>query len=278
MLLLAVATWACGWWGQLRGGDGCRAPRAMAWPTRPLKKSQGPAKRGKTALVGVLQDPSTYEGKTLWAIGLMKKLKFFKSSWEYVLGMKKLTQVGRWDQALVLWREMRAHGIEANAAAYSAAIVALDTGGQWREAAALVEQMYLENMAPIRIGCEHAMMSYEKGKLWQQALRLLDEMWEHGVTPNEDSYLPAIRACENAGHFTEADDLFKQMRAQTKLAREAEAVGIDVNQRPPPKAKDAPWRIPGAISPTAYDPPRLLQAPKRRAPKGEPKPEPQPQV
>lgn len=242
-----------------------------------MKRKQGPSKRSKNALVGVLRDVSTYEGKTLWAIKLMKRYKFFKSSWEYVLGMKKLTQVGRWDEALTLWDEMRAHGIEANAAAYSAAIVAWNTGRNWEKAADLVDEMYLLNMAPIRIGCEHALMAYETGHQWQKALRLLDEMWERGITPNEDSYMPAIRACENAGHFKEGDMLFKQMREQTKLARVEEEVGVRTSDRDaprPPRASPAPWRIPGAIAPDAYDPPKLLQPPKRKSKKAfEPEPQ-----
>lgn len=240
---------------------GAAAPMAFAWPTRPLRTTQGPAKRSKQSLLRVLQDLSTHPGKTMWAIKLMKKFKFFKSYWEYTLGMKKLTQVGYWEEALRLWSEMLAHGIEAPPAAYSAAIVAWNSGKQWQQAVRLVDEMYDRNMAPIRIGCEHALMAYERGAMWQKALRLLDEMWNYGITPDEETYMPTIRACENGGHFVEADKLFRQMREQTKLAKAAEDIGGPPARRPP-RAAPAPWRIPGAVAPDAYDPPRLLKPPK----------------
>lgn len=243
----------------------------MAWPNRPMKTTQGPARRGKPALIRALQDHDTYEGKTQWAIKLMKKMKMFTSSWEYVLGMKKLTQVGRPDEALKLWKEMRAHGIEPNGAAYSAAIVALDVNRQWEKAMNLIGEMRVNNVFPIRIGCEHALMSCERGAQWNTAIWLLDEMWERGITPNEDSYMPAIRTCENAGQMDTADELFRQMRANTKMQRVSEDMGMGPQTtRKAPQAKKAPWRLPGAVALDAYDAPRLPEAPKRRPKKPQP--------
>uniref|UniRef100_A0A7S2DLH3 Pentacotripeptide-repeat region of PRORP domain-containing protein n=1 Tax=Alexandrium andersonii TaxID=327968 RepID=A0A7S2DLH3_9DINO len=120
--------------------------------------------------------------------------------------------------------------------------------------------MELYDMAPIRIGCEHALLACEKGRLWTKALHLLDKMYDHGMSPNEDSFMPAIRACENAGEFAVGDKLFWQMRERTKLERVAAEVGgsgLEQVGREPPKAKPAPWRLPGAIALDAYDPPKL---------------------
>merc|ERR1711972_498311 len=102
-------------------------------------------------------------------------------------------------------------------------------------------------MCPLRIGCEHALMAYEKLADKDKALALLDRMWEYGITPDEMSYMPAIRACENAGDFERGNKLFKQMRHHTKLMAVDEEVGLDPNkvQNKPPPAEDAPWRIPG---------------------------------
>lgn len=176
--------------------------------------------------------------------------------------MKKLCQVGHWQQALVLWSEMRQHGIDETPTTFSAAIVALNTGGKWRQAVQALDEMMLQNMAPIRIGAEHALMACEKGAYWQKAIHLLDLLWEHGVTPNEDTYLPTIRACENAGMMEAADKLFWQMREQTKLQKVEESMGMRGTTRQPPKAPDTPWRIPGTIALNAFDPPKLISGPK----------------
>mmetsp|Transcript_88270 Transcript_88270/g.273508 ORF Transcript_88270/g.273508 Transcript_88270/m.273508 type:complete len:304 (-) Transcript_88270:83-994(-) len=251
--------------------SGAHVGMAFAWPTRPMKTRQGPTKRSKQALIGYLKDPSTYEGKTKWAIKLMRKFKFFTTSWEYVLAMKKLTQVGAWDDALVLWDEMLGRGIEPNSAAYSAAIVALNTGREWEKAIGILDDMELRDMAPIRIGCEHALMACERGRLWKKALHLLDLMWEHGMAPNEESYMPAIRTCENAGQFAVGDTLFRQMRERTKLERVEQEVGFRQVTREPPQAPPAPWRLPGAIALDAFDPPKLKpprERPRKKLPQG----------
>jgi len=240
--------------------------RSAAWATRPMKSSQGPARRGKQTLVKILQDPGSYEGKAKWAIKNMQKYKMFGSSWEYVLAMKKLTQVGDPQSALTLWKDMRAEGIEPNGAAYSAAIVALDCDRKTTKVVSMLEEMKVHNVFPIRIGCEHALMSCERGAQWETAVWLLDEMWERGITPNEDSYMPAIRACEMGGQFDKADELFKQMRANTKMQKFADASGMaDANlKKKPPLAKKAPWRLPGAVALDAFDAPRLPEAPREQ--------------
>jgi len=123
----------------------------------------------------------------------------------------------------------------------------------------------LRNTAPIRIGCEHALMAYEAGAKWEQSLHLLEEMYAHGIDPNEDTFMPIVRACENAGHFEEADKLFWQMREKTKLMKvEEEMVLTAPNKKKPPQAELTPWRIPGAVALYAYDPPNLLKPPKKK--------------
>ena len=68
----------------------------------------------------------------------------------------------QWQTALKLLAEMRAHGIQPNAIAYTAAISAC-----------------------------------EKSKdQWQTALKLLDEMQVHGIQPNVITYTAYISACE----------------------------------------------------------------------------------
>ena len=53
--------------------------------------------------------------------------------------------------------------------------------------------------APLRIGAEHALMACEQGAKWQKAVNLLDMLWDYSIIPNEENFMPAIRACENAG-------------------------------------------------------------------------------
>jgi len=201
----------------------------------------------------------------LWAIGLMRKLGYFKSSWEYTLGMKKLSHLGLHEEAMVLWHELRMKGLDQTPATYSAAIVALNSGKKWQEAVSVFDEMQTWNMAPIRVGCEHMLMACEKGKLWEKALHVLDEMWEYGMRPNEDSYLPAINACENAQRKDLGDTLFREMREATKLERVEQETGYRRSNREPPKAEPTPWRLPGAIALDAYDPPNLLEPPKPRS-------------
>ncbi|CAL1153712.1 unnamed protein product [Cladocopium goreaui] len=74
-------------------------------------------------------------------------------------------------------------------------------------------------MAPLRIGAEHALMACEQGAKWQKAVNLLDMLWDYSIIPNEENFMPAIRACENAGMFEMGDKLFWQMREQTKLVK-----------------------------------------------------------
>eukprot|EP00930_Biecheleria_cincta_P011876 TRINITY_DN11502_c0_g1_i1.p1 TRINITY_DN11502_c0_g1~~TRINITY_DN11502_c0_g1_i1.p1 ORF type:complete len:341 (-),score=46.17 TRINITY_DN11502_c0_g1_i1:76-1098(-) len=215
------------------------------------------AKKSKQALISYLQDDSTPAGKTLWALRIFQVRGLFTTSWEYILGMKKLTQVGQWEDALILWGLMQKKGLEETPTTYSAAIVALSTGGQWQRALAVYDEMEEHNMAPIRVGAEHALLACEKGALWEKSIHLLEQLWAAGEMPSESSYMPVIRACENAGRVQVADKLFWQMRDQTKLVQVAEETGMGVvADREPPKAALAPWRIPGAVAPDAYIPPK----------------------
>lgn len=239
-------------------------PLTFAWPTKPMKLRRGATKRSKQQLISVLRDYTTHPGKTQWAIKLMRKFKFFTSSWEYVLGIKKLTQVGLTREALSLWSEMNAKGIDPTPATYTAAIVALQSSGQWRKAVELVDDMEVRNMCPLRIGCEHALMAYERGAMWQQALHLMDRMWDYGIGPDENTFMPVIRACENGGQMELGDKLFWQMRERTKLLKIEEDVPKNPLDKYAPKAEPAPWRLPGAVAPDAYDPPRLAKERMKR--------------
>ena len=183
--------------------------------------------------------------------------------------MKKLTFAKCPTEALDLWQEMRARGMEETPATYTAAIVAYNSRGWWQKAVETLDEMMSIGMAPLRIGAEHALMACEQGAKWQKAVNLLDMLWDYSIIPNEENFMPAIRACENAGMFEMGDKLFWQMREQTKLVKAAEEVGMNV-EREAPRAKAELWRIPGAIDPQAYDPPNLTAQAKtqrRRMPK-----------
>mmetsp|Transcript_61739 Transcript_61739/g.127995 ORF Transcript_61739/g.127995 Transcript_61739/m.127995 type:complete len:298 (+) Transcript_61739:1-894(+) len=238
---------------------------AFAWPNRPMNRSNTrKGVRSKQALIANLEDPSCPASKARWSIRLMLERSYFITSWEYVCAMKKMTEVKCSNEALELWRRMRAKGLEETPATYTAAIVAYNTMGKWWKAVETLDEMMEHNMAPLRIGAEHALMACEQGAKWEKALNLLDQLWEYSIVPNEDNYMPAIRACENAGMFEEGDSLFWKMRQHTKLMNVAEEVGVNP-AREPPKAKPALWRIPGSVDPQAYDPPNLTASFERKA-------------
>lgn len=221
-----------------------------------VSSNRRPAKKSKQALISYLKDSSTPAGKTLWCLRLFQERGLFTTSWEYILGMKKLTQVGQWAEALNLWRLMKGKGLEETPTTYSQAIVTLNTGGHWRRALGVFDEMQKFGMSPIRIGAEHALMACETGAQWEKSIHLLEILWAMGELPSEDSYMPVIRACENAGNTKVADKLFWQMR-ETKLVQVAEETGMSgVADKEPPKAALTPWRIPGAVAPDAYIPPK----------------------
>jgi len=192
----------------------------------------------------------------------MRERKWFTTTYEYVAAMKKMTEAKCPGEAIDLWEEMRGRGMDETPATYTAAIVAFSTYGRWREAVGTLDEMMSIGMAPLRIGAEHALMACEQGAKWEKALTLLDSLWDYSVVPNEENYMPAIRACENAGNFEMGDKLFWKMREHTKLVKAAEEVGMD--EREAPRAKDALWRIPGAIDPKAYDPPNFTAQAQNR--------------
>lgn len=222
-----------------------------------VSSNRRPAKKSKQALISYLRDGSTGAGKTLWCLRIFQDRGLFTTSYEYVLGMKKLTQVGQWSQAMDLWQLMKKKGLEDTPTTYSAGIVALSTGGQWQKALSVYDEMQDLCMSPIRIGAEHALMACESGGQWEKSIHLLEELWAMGELPSEDTYMPVIRTCENVGETEVADKLFWQMRDQTKLAPVAEETGMGgVADREPPKAALTAWRIPGAAAPDAYVAPK----------------------
>jgi len=224
--------------------------KPSVWPSaRPMRKfSKGSGKRSKQSCVKYLQDRRYPKKTKLWAVGIMRKFKYFTGTWEYVLAMKALSELGYSKFATALWKEMTSRGIEPNAAAYTSAIVAYNQDQKHKKASRLVDKMELENLCPLKIGCENAMMAYEELGESEKALKLLDRMWEFTIPPDEMTYMPAIRACENAGDFEQGAKLFKTMRHQTKLAKAQEETKLDFNPQPP-KADNAIWRIPGDTDP-----------------------------
>mmetsp|Transcript_68570 Transcript_68570/g.135583 ORF Transcript_68570/g.135583 Transcript_68570/m.135583 type:complete len:374 (+) Transcript_68570:3-1124(+) len=264
LAVLAAAAWSCsvGRFGiaqDVPTPHRCKqrgSATAFAWPTRPMKKGRGPTKRSKKNLLDMLRDDDTLISKTHWVIGLMHKYKFWRTYWEYNIGLKKLVRVGAWFSALELWEHMQAKKVEADGATYSFAICACMAGGKWASALELFDEMELYNKRPRRLGAEQGLMACDKGGKWQRALAILDGMWERSQTPNEDTYMPAIRACENAGEHAIGDKLFWEMRRNTKLMKAEEQVQMPLPGREPPKAEPAPWRLPGAIAADAYDPPK----------------------
>lgn len=195
----------------------------------------------------------------------MRLLGFFTSNWEYTLAMKKLAQVGHWDHALDLWSRMRAKGLEESPASGTAVIIALQVGGFWRQSLAKLDEMERNNMLPLKAGVKHALMACESGGsgTWTRALALFDRLWEYGEDPDESVYMPTMRALERGGQFNISDQLFWQMRENTKMTKVEDEMGWKATPRKPPKAIPTPWRLPGAVALDAYDAPKLLAVGKK---------------
>eukprot|EP00933_Yihiella_yeosuensis_P034638 TRINITY_DN28120_c0_g1_i1.p1 TRINITY_DN28120_c0_g1~~TRINITY_DN28120_c0_g1_i1.p1 ORF type:complete len:363 (+),score=53.53 TRINITY_DN28120_c0_g1_i1:67-1155(+) len=237
---------------------------AFSWTTATLRwkridyhGGRKPGPKAKRTLIRYLRFKCVEPGYTRHIISLMKERHYFLTSWEYILGMKTLTKVGLWQDALSIFKEMRLKNMEMTPTTYSAAIVAWNSGKKWQKALETLDEMFSHGMVPIRIGAEAALVSCEKGAKWQKAICLLDALWEQSTTPNQDTYLPVIRACENAGEIEKGDFFFWRMREHTKLMKVEEESGVETIGAGPPQAEPAPWRIPGAIAATAYDPPKL---------------------
>jgi len=247
--------------------------RAFAWPTQRLRKSSRarqlkPSRRGKSTLMQTLHDPYTPKGKVRWAVDLMKRQKFFTTTFEYTSALIALTNRGFNSDALRLYSEMRGRGMELDRHAASAAIVALEAKGEWQHAIGTLQELFLHGLAPNSKGCEKVLAAIEQGGQWELALQVMDEMWAAGYTVDERTFMPAIRACENAAEFEVGEQLFTQMRTQMQLQRESTSAAAGKLQKLPaeaPKAVPTPWRVPGAPAADAFESPWEKIQKKREA-------------
>ena len=110
---------------------------AFAWPNKPMGWGYRKIRHGvrsKPALIANIRDPDCKTSKARWSIQLMRERKWFTTTWEYVAAMKKLTFAKCPTEALDLWQEMRARGMEETPATYTAAIVAYNSRGWWQKA------------------------------------------------------------------------------------------------------------------------------------------------
>mmetsp|Transcript_6735 Transcript_6735/g.25279 ORF Transcript_6735/g.25279 Transcript_6735/m.25279 type:complete len:488 (+) Transcript_6735:101-1564(+) len=228
--------------------------------------------KSKRSLIHKLKGTYLTDEGVIEACQNMARYKMYKSSFEYSLGMLRLTQIGRPDLAVEMFDHMSGKRVEGDESSYSNGIVALEAAGQWQRAVQVLDEMQLLDMVPFKPGSEHALMAMEAGGLWQRALGFLDQLWDRGLyTPTESMYLPAIRACENGGEIERSNKLFKDMRAlmkgidiTTKEAEEKDAqrpLLVGPNGEKPPLAEPAPWRAPWSLAAGAYDAPKLLKAP-----------------
>ena len=117
---------------------------AFAWPNKPMGWGYRKIRHGvrsKPALIANIRDPDCKTSKARWSIQLMRERKWFTTTWEYVAAMKKLTFAKCPTEALVLWQEMRARGMEETPATYTAAIVAYNSRGWWQKAVETLDEM-----------------------------------------------------------------------------------------------------------------------------------------
>ncbi|CAM9509758.1 unnamed protein product [Ectocarpus sp. 4 AP-2014] len=118
----------------------------------------------------------------------------------------------QWERALISLAEMRDVGIKANSFVYSAAIDACAKGRQWQKALILLRDMEVVDGLPANLICYNAAAD-ACGKAGRpgEALALLAKMQKVGIKPNEVSYLSVISACSRVGDWKRALLLLDEM-------------------------------------------------------------------
>lgn len=132
--------------------------------------------------------------------------------------MSALGKYGRWREALNIFRNMRANGVEPTAFSVACALNACAKAGEWEPALRLLEEKQEE--IELNVVCYNAAITAcGIGRQPERALRLLRDMPKLGIVPDIYNYNVVVRAFGQNGQWEEA----------IGLLREAESTGIAVD-------------------------------------------------
>ena len=105
-------------------------------------------------------------------------------------------QLGHWEQAVGVLREMEYMNLRPDPVNFNTAISACARRKQWKCAVELLDEIKQRSIEPNVISYSAAISACEKGLQCEKALQLLSEMETQGLRPNVISYSAAISACE----------------------------------------------------------------------------------
>ncbi|CAM9618565.1 unnamed protein product [Scytosiphon promiscuus] len=143
----------------------------------------------------------------------------YSSSWPvvepkaYNTILAALSRAEKWEEAVLLLKEMETRGIHRDAVSYACLITACGRGKQWKKALSALHEMRDLGIKPNSFVYSAAIDACAKGRQWQKALVLLRDMEEvDGLPPNLICYNSAADACSKAGRPGEALALLSKMR------------------------------------------------------------------
>lgn len=165
----------------------------------------------------------------------MEERGFPANIYAYAAAIDACDKGRKWKTALSLLADMRAKGLEPNVVAYTAAIAACARAGQSDEALRLFRELKapnahaysaaiaacknataLELLDEMRTAGIHptikaysaALSACEKADLWEAALGVIDDMQAAGIEPDSSCFNAAAFACAAAGQTAKCLELF----------------------------------------------------------------------
>lgn len=132
--------------------------------------------------------------------------------------MSALGKYGRWREALNIFHNMRANGVEHTTFSVACALNACAKAGEWEPALKLLEEKQ-EEIELNAVCYNAAITACGIGRQPERGLRLLRDMPKFGVVPDIYSYNIVVRAFGQNGQWEEA----------IALLREAGGIGIAVD-------------------------------------------------
>jgi len=127
------------------------------------------------------------------------------------IGIAAHAELGQWEEAIGLLKEMQGRGMEVDAVPYNYAISACGGCGRWPEALELLRTMRQDGLVPGVKAYNAAIVACEKSTRWREALVLFQEALKRGVGENVPLFSAAILACGASGQWAWAVQLMDDM-------------------------------------------------------------------
>jgi len=133
----------------------------------------------------------------------------------YRSGLQACGLAGRWEDAMMLLREMEGKGGregEGDEVAYTTVINACAAADEVDAALRLLEEMTDKGLTPNVVAYFAVVRACKRTGRWEQALVLLDDMQARGIPPVSAIFEFAADACVAARQLTHASSLLRLMR------------------------------------------------------------------